>query len=109
MNINSLAFQVKTKKGSYTRKLLFVKIGKSRYTVKVDDQEIGTIWKGDGQVKKFRNHRLVGSEIVDRWFAKTVEGKVLGEKPPYDEAFGTREEAVINLIEAVFKYRRDYK
>jgi hypothetical protein len=105
-----MQFQVKTKKGIVRRNLRLVKTDQSKYLVIVDDsKEIGSVWKADGQVMKFRNHRLDGTKIVDRWFARTKEGKDLGKKSPYDEGFSTRLDALTELLEVVLKIRRNWK
>lgn len=104
-----MQFQVKTKNGIVKRDLCLVKTDRSKYLVIVDDgNEIGSVWKADGRVMKFRNHRLDGTHFVDRWFARTTEGKDLGKKPPYDEGFSTRLEALTELLEEKLKLRRDW-
>lgn len=105
-----MQFQVKTKNGIIRRNLRLIKTETSKYIVIVDDdREIGTVWKSDGQVMKFRRHLLDGTHIVERWFAGTIDGKDLGKKPPYDEGFRTRLEALTELLEETLKLKRDWK
>lgn len=98
---------IKGKNGLVSKKLIYRKTGANFYAVILCDKEIGMVYKADGQVKKFHNHRLNGSKFVDRWFAKTPEGVRLGPKSPYDEGFASRREATIELIEAILRVRRD--
>lgn len=106
-----MQFQVKKNNGEIVRRnLRLVKDGASKYRVIVDDSnEIGLVWKADGRVMKFRNHRLDGTHYVNRWFAKTKQGRELGEKSPYDEGFSSRFEALTELIEATLKLKRDWR
>lgn len=100
---------IKSKNGEIKKSLVYRQIGEKTYSVLVDDILIGTVYKGDAQVKYYRRNLLEGTQIVERWFAKTSQGIRLGPKPPYDEGCQTRREATIDLIEHAFKVRRDPK
>jgi hypothetical protein len=102
-----MQFQVQTKDGVVMRRLVLKNEGASRYKVVVDGgTEIGEVYKADGVVNHFRRHFLEGTKTVDRWFAKTSAGKLLGPRPPYEEGFSTRQEAVIDLMREVLKLKK---
>lgn len=100
---------IKSAKGTINRDLVYRKIGNRRYAVVVDEKAIGCVYRADGRIKKFRNHRLVGTQTVDRWFAETTGGVRLGPADPYDEGNATRAEATVELFETFFGVRRDPK
>ena len=104
-----MKFQVKTKDGTRTRQIVLKRErkGESRYKVVVDGKtEIGEVYKADGVVNHFRRHLLEGTKTVDRWFAKTNDGKILGPRAPYEEGFSTRQEALLELMYEVLKLKK---
>ena len=102
-----MQFQVQTKDGVVTRYIVLKNEGASRYKVVVDGgTEIGEVYKADGVVNHFRRHFLEGTKTVDRWFAKTPAGKLLGPRPPYEEGFSTRGEALLDLMREVLKIKK---